>query len=294
MRSKPANMKYTDLCIYIDKTLYNRDKDNNPISVRDLTPEEIDNVYTYLYHITYALAVKKRLFTNEHDYDAFCIDSASRFYQRFTNPNQIALTESNTKGRPYVKSVLNYIKGALGFMAVTFRKDYYAQTINAEHNSSDEVEGAKMWIENEINAQFIGQIRDDIIDSFSCIPYYLDKIIDNSIYSKSKLKRYNLEMSIILSLLNCICLEGKLSTKTDKRKYFLKLKNLQEREQYSLSWIENCDSTPQIIELYTKKLFKIIEKDISEIKNSYVLDQNIMDEIIKSSLPTYGLDQSED
>ena len=49
MRAKPWNMKYTDLCIYIDKTIYERDKDNNPIALRKLTSEEIDNVYTYLY-----------------------------------------------------------------------------------------------------------------------------------------------------------------------------------------------------------------------------------------------------
>ena len=36
-------MKYTDLCIYIDKAIYNRDENNNPISLRTLTSEEDDD-----------------------------------------------------------------------------------------------------------------------------------------------------------------------------------------------------------------------------------------------------------
>ena len=76
MRAKPWNRKYTDLCIYIDKTVYERDQDNNPTALRKLTSQETDNVYTYLYNVIYALSVKKRLFTQKADYDAFCLEAA--------------------------------------------------------------------------------------------------------------------------------------------------------------------------------------------------------------------------
>ena len=49
MKRKPANMKYTDLCKYIDATMYERDENNNPTSLRELTDAEIEKVYNYLY-----------------------------------------------------------------------------------------------------------------------------------------------------------------------------------------------------------------------------------------------------
>ena len=88
MRAKPWNMKYTDLCIYIDKTVYERDQDNNPTALRKLTGDEIDNVYTYLYNVIYALSVKKRLFTQKADYDAFCLEAAGDIFMRLGKPDQ--------------------------------------------------------------------------------------------------------------------------------------------------------------------------------------------------------------
>ena len=47
MRAKPWNMKYTDLCIYIDKTIYERDQDNNPTALRKLTNDEFLTVWSW-------------------------------------------------------------------------------------------------------------------------------------------------------------------------------------------------------------------------------------------------------
>ena len=120
MKAKPVGLKYTDLCIYIDKTNYYRDENNNPTGLRELSDEESENIYTYLYHIIYALSVKKRMLTKKSDYDVFCIQAAGDIFMRLRKPDQDYTGQQ--KHMKCIKSILNYIKGALGFMCITWRE----------------------------------------------------------------------------------------------------------------------------------------------------------------------------
>ena len=113
-------------------------------------------------------------------------------------------------------------------------------------------------------------------------------------YSKKKYILNNLKLSILLTLLNTLTLEKKYTTKVEKKKQALILRQLEDRTNYSIIWNDVTDITPQILDLNIRKIFELLEEDINEIKKSYTLDDNILDEIIKSALPTYGLDQSGD
>lgn len=293
MRNRPSNLKYTDLCMYIDSVLYERDSDNNPISQRQLNEKEIDNVYTYLYHITYALAVKKKLFTNSRDYDNFCLEAAAKFFQRLTKTGQDFDPESKNANKA-IKSVLNYIKGAIGFMAISYRQENYSEFLNPDHNSEEELAGAQAWIENQAKSQYTEQVREEITSSFEYLPKYIEKVCSSSIYRHNPVAKNNLSLSIYLSLLNCLTLENKYRNKSIMKKQLLVLKQLENKINSVVIWSENKNITPQIVDLFIKKSFKALEEDINSIKQAYNLDEDMLEDIAKSALPGYGLSQSED
>lgn len=292
MKGKPADLKYTELCMYIDDVLYYRDKDNNPIGQKELSPKQVETVYTYLYHLTYALAVKKRLFTNLSDYDAFCTEAAGRFFQRLTKPGQDFTYQSARNNNP-IKSVLNYVKGAIGFMAISYRQENYSQVFNAEHNSEEEMYGIKSYVEGGVLNEYKTRANEDIADSFNSIDTYVSKTLDSSIYGKNAKKRHNLEYSFYLSVLNLLTLPKAADNLELKKRINKILKQFQDKEKYIIQWEED-DITPQIIDMYIKKVFAMIEEDMDDIRDSYRLDDDILTAIISSALPTYGMDQSED
>lgn len=291
MKNKPTNMKYTDLCIYIDKTVYERDENNNPISLRQMTKTEMDTVYTYIYNIVYALAVKKKMMSNYADYDDFCISTSSKIYQRLTNPNQKFGTNQG-KGKP-VKSVLNYIKTILPFMAIDFRVENYSQ--DAEYEETDkEIQGAREYLVNSILQQYEESEKEDICNVFGSIDYYINKVVKESIFIKNKLNANNLSLSLYLSLFNMFTLPYSNNELSDKQKTKRLLKQLQNKEEYVVCWDNNSDITPQIINFNIKKILNEMQSDINSIKSDNVLSDDIINEIISSSLSTYGANQTEE
>ena len=91
-------MKYTDMCIYIDKNVY-RD---------DLTEDETNTIFEYLFHIAKMLAYKAKYFNKAEYYDDFALYFASSVYFRLTNKKQFEIEpETNEPKLTQVKSVLN-------------------------------------------------------------------------------------------------------------------------------------------------------------------------------------------
>ena len=70
---KPAGMKYTDMCIFIDQ---NVPKIVNPGE----NPELENTIYNYLWLLVKALAIKKYMFTNFQDYDMYAFYAANRLF----------------------------------------------------------------------------------------------------------------------------------------------------------------------------------------------------------------------
>lgn len=101
---KPANLKYTDLAIWIDEH----------------GSEDTEILFKYLYVLVYMLASKNKYFETEEDCDDFSIYVAERMYFRYQN---VGKTMRNHRVVSEVTSVLNYLKKTLPFAYNDFLHD---------------------------------------------------------------------------------------------------------------------------------------------------------------------------
>ena len=290
MRAKPWNMKYTDLCIYIDKTIYERDQDNNPTALRKLTNDEIDNVYTYLYNVIYALSVKKRLFTQKADYDAFCLEAAGDIFMRLEKPDQ-DFTYQSKHNKP-IKSVLNYIKGALGFMSITWRNTNYASILNLEYDSQEKVDGVKSYAYSQASAQYEEQKTKAYQDVIEKLPSYLEQALKVSIFNKNKLKKHEILLSQYLSLSNCLTLENKKSSFSQEKRNLKILSQIREKEKFIVVLSDDPLITPDLIELQLKRGLFLMEDEVNSINSDLSPSDEELQNILSTSLATYDTDQS--
>ena len=290
MRAKPWNMKYTDLCIYIDKTIYERDQDNNPTALRKLTNDEIDNVYTYLYNVIYALSVKKRLFTQKADYDAFCLEAAGDIFMRLEKPDQ-DFTYQSKHNKP-IKSVLNYIKGALGFMSITWRNTNYASILNPEYDSQEKVDGVKSYAYSQASAQYEEQKTKAYQDVIEKLPSYLEQALKVSIFNKNKLKKHEILLSQYLSLSNCLTLENKKSSFSQEKRNLKILSQIREKEKFIVVLSDDPLITPDLIELQLKRGLFLMEDEVNSINSDLSPSDEELQNILSTSLATYDTDQS--
>ena len=289
MKRKPANMKYTDLCIYIDSTMYERDEDNNPIALRELTPEEVEKVYNYLYNLIYALSVKKKLFTNKFDYDAFCLESAGAIYMRLRRANQNF--DVDAKQNKAIKSIRNYIDGALGFMAITWRQSNYLDIINPEYDSFDAVNGVQGYVLNQATKTYDENKATAYQELIKNLPSYIIKSADNSIFKNNKLARHQLILSEYLSLCNCLSLTYKQHKYSENKQKDKILAQLKERDTFTKVFSSNPLLTMDMVELQLKKSLFLMEDDANKIQHDYTPSDEEINDILESAFPTYELDQ---
>ena len=289
MKRKPANMKYTDLCKYIDATMYERDEDNNPISLRELTSEEIEKVYNYLYNLIYALSVKKRLFTNKFDYDAFCLESAGDIYMRLRKDNQNY--DPSAKQNKAIKSIRNYIDGALGFMAITWRQTNYLEIINPEYDSFDAVNGVQGYVLNQATKTYDENKATAYQELIKNLPAYIIKSAENSIFKNNKLAKHELILSEYISLCNCLSLTYKQHKYSENRQKDKILAQLKERDIFTKVFSSNPVLTMDMVELQLKKSLFLMEDDANKIQHDYTPSDEEINDILASAFPTYEMDQ---
>ena len=72
---KKPNIKYTDMCIYIDNHIYTDDCDDV-------------KVFEYIFHIITMLSHQASYFKSTADYEDFALQGASRVFMRLKNPKQ--------------------------------------------------------------------------------------------------------------------------------------------------------------------------------------------------------------
>ena len=289
MKSKPLNMKYTDLCIYIDKTIYNRDENNNPISLRKLSTEEEVNVYNYLCSLIVALAHTKKLFPKWDQYEEFSYSYAADVFMRLTAKDQ-DFTLKSSRLKP-IKSVLNYIKNTLYFVAVTYRNSTYDQLITFEHDGQDIYENLRDYCEKQIQIQYARDGREIVSETLSTIIKKIKIVLNESIYNKSK-ERNSIELSILLSLHNFMSLTLKEKKLSETKRNIIINNYINNWQNYIILWDDNLNKS--IIIFLIKKIFEYIRKDIDKEKADNYLPEDVVKDILSSALPSYGLNNMEE
>ena len=289
MKSKPSKMKYTDLCIYIDKTIYNRDENNNPVSLRKLNSEEEANVYHYLCNLVVALAHTKKLFPKWEQYEEFSYSYAADVFMRLTSKDQDFTPEA--KRLKPIKSILNYVKNTIYFAAVTYRNNTYDQMIKADHEGQEAYDNINAYCEEQVQSQYTKDVRDIIYDNLSTIIHKIKKVLNESIYNRSK-DRNSIELSMLLSINNFLSLTNKQNNLNEAKKLKLKNNQLNEWENYIILWDDKLNKS--IIIFLIKKVFEYIKEDIEKDKSDNYLPEDVVKDILSSALPSYGINNVEE
>ena len=197
MFKKPPNLKYTDMCIYIDNTAYSDNKDDNLI-------------YEYLYHLIKMLAHRHNFFAQNHYYEEFAIYGAGRVFTRLNSKNQYELNENGAPKVARIKSILNYLKSTIYPMKVDFEKENYTQVIVDTDNDACSDESylyiRQLCDESSLNSvefmDYLHRITQIVREELSKIPYTSDQVTWTNIY-----------ISCMLTFINSITLSNKNKTK---------------------------------------------------------------------------------
>lgn len=124
---KPKDMKYTDMCIYIDKNSYGEDCDE-------------ETLYSYLWLLVDMLARKSCYFLDKQTHTQFCFWSANYLFYRIRHPKiQCGKTYDDTR----IVNVLDYLKKSLPLLKIKFMSTSNPQKNTRQidaiysHNSMD-------------------------------------------------------------------------------------------------------------------------------------------------------------
>ena len=189
MRRKP-DIKYTDMCIYIDNHVYEDEHDAYKI-------------FEYLQMLVYALAVKKRFFNNEKDYDDYSLYVATKVYLRLTNKRQF-LNEDDANKLPKVKSVLNFVKSIMYPLKVNFLIENY----NAKHLDFSDISTNNdyLLLSTIKNNDAIFDIE---IDNYmQSLPKIIYKFLNKTEFKNDLTVKHNLYISVLLTFLNMLTLNN--------------------------------------------------------------------------------------
>lgn len=275
---KPENMKYTDMCIYIDNNMEYLAKASDPDTI------VVENVYKYLYLIVYALSCKQKFFRDIQDYDDFSIITASILYMRIVDKRQY-LPDGDPKKIKPIKSSLNYIKSALYGLKVNYQQENFFPTMHPKLYGEIETGTAAKEI---IQSQDADKMREAIIEEFSFIPRKIERVIKRSPYRNNPVFCKNLYISLLLSFVDSITLTNSFLSKYTKRK----VKDKQADTRLIKIYMDQQDNKPILYHLpeslsdYVKVLLNEVKKDFAvnlmDTKSAFNLSDDTIKNIIAS------------
>ena len=203
---KPANMKYTDMCIFIDE---NVPKIVNPGKNPDLE----NTIYNYLWLLVKALAIKKCMFTDFQDYDMYAFYAANRlfFALRKNQLNQGKIIKGKLI-RP-IKSCLNYTKALLYPMKIEYQRESFREVIEEEFVSKKfDAFAYKEQLKDKARdtAGVTLQFKEHLYGTLTKNGDLLDQILKKSPFNESTPEYKNLKISILLTSLQILKSKKKL------------------------------------------------------------------------------------
>lgn len=181
--TKPTNVSYTDMAIWIDANAYEKNCDDAKL-------------YEYLYHLVLMLAHQHKYFSSTDLYDDFGLFSASKLFMRLRNPKQFSEDSKSSLYR--IKSILNYIKTVIYPYKVDFEQDYYSDSPKDSPVLYTSELGTYLSDESDICDRIEFQFTVDNISNMARL--FLKRIP----YKRNSYEWNNIYTSCILTLLDSI------------------------------------------------------------------------------------------
>ena len=208
---KEPNMKYTDLCVFIDK---NVSKIANPGEF----PELENKIYNYLWLLVKALAIKKRMFSNFNDYDPYAFYAANRLF--FALRKNLWNQGKVIKGKQIrpIKSCLNYTKALLYPMKLEYQKDTFAEVLSEEFTSK-KFDAFKMResLKNQAR-ETLGvseTFKQYVVESMGNCGAIIEKVLQKSPFNKNSVEYYRLKITLLLNCYSLLKKHKKLNVPPD-------------------------------------------------------------------------------
>lgn len=263
------NVRYVDMCIYIDDHIYTYDYS-----------EEL--VYQYLYHIISMLTLKRNYFSNKHQREEFSLFAASHYYMRLTDKRQF---EEDSKLEP-IKSILNYIiKTLFGVRQKYCKKFVCEQEIPSEDVVNIDLDSFTIYTQQQLNGickvdfkSCLGDTDGFIREYLKDIPYQYGTTMWNNIY-----------ISCLLSFLNSITLRNRDIKRIENYKYQgcytdTLLTKLYLEEKYSSTILYHLDdSMYNYITVLTHKIRHQLACELSQSAHSYISPYITMKNLLLSN-----------
>lgn len=203
---KPSNMKYTEMCQYIDA---NVPKLANPGEY----PEIEGTVYNYLWLLVKALAIKKCMFQKFEDYDGYAFYSATRLFlalrKNYLNQGKVIKGKSI---KP-IKSCLNYTKALLYPMKIEYQRETFKEIIEEEFVSKKFDAFAyetQLKSEAQDSSDITANLKWYLQEALSKKSRLLDELLEKSPFGATTAEYKNLKISILLNSINILQTKNKL------------------------------------------------------------------------------------
>lgn len=254
---KPKDLKYTDMCIYIDSII----ERGNP------SDKELELIFQYLYHIAFMLSHKKKYFNKSYYYEQFAVYFATTTLHRlFLNPRLNKVDENGEPELSQIKSVLNYMKGVIYPRKVEFEQENYSQ----KYQEMIDCEYLESFNSDPYNA-----MREiDVSLYIKELPKTIRHIVkENNFYKSDKLLMKNIYLSCLLTVINGISLSNsdidEIETKYSsiEAKYRLLAKIFYKNKRKIILYHLDNKFYPYI-KVLVNKIYAQLEKDIRELSNS--------------------------
>lgn len=205
---KPANLKYVDLCIFIDKNF-----EKAVTGEQDIGLEA--KIFEYLYHIVYALSCKQNFFRNFADYDPFSLFAATELYISMRNKQVNAGKEIHGVVVQPVKSCLNYIKSVLFPLKVNYQRQTFATVLDPNLEGKD-TSKLKQDMRDNVRSYYKAPLHIDLEELNKQLPRIVNAVVKESPYRPDPLMCSRLRISCQLTLLHDITLPSRAVARIDK------------------------------------------------------------------------------
>ena len=203
---KPAKLKYTTMCIYIDEHMKDVALDPNNHA------KEADTCYNYLWLLMKALAIKKRMFNNFEDYDGFSFYAASRVYFAIVKSHQNNGKIVRGKLRTPIKSCLNYTKNIFYPMKLCYQEESFNKIISQEFTTKqfDALKYKDQLMESaRVSHDNLWRCKIYINDIISNIDTRLSELLKSTPFKPGTADYKNLKLSILINVNRAYKVRGK-------------------------------------------------------------------------------------